>query len=105
MINYFFLIPVLVSFSLFDLLPVNAAYKYIPYSKSKNLLKNSTGNNPKIPNNTPERGPDNEYFFDGQFDDQITVGLIHSLSGTMAISESTLVDAEILAIEEINEAG
>lgn len=37
--------------------------------------------------------------------DTITVGILHSLSGTMAISETTVVDAEELAIKEINEAG
>ncbi|MDY6782757.1 MAG: urea ABC transporter substrate-binding protein [Cyanobacteriota bacterium] len=37
--------------------------------------------------------------------DTIKVGILHSLSGTMAISETTVVDAEMLAIEEINEAG
>jgi urea transport system substrate-binding protein len=35
----------------------------------------------------------------------IKVGILHSLSGTMAISEKSLVDAEQLAIEEINQAG
>jgi urea transport system substrate-binding protein len=35
----------------------------------------------------------------------IKVGILHSLSGTMAISETTVVDAEELAIKEINEAG
>nr|WP_051358206.1 urea ABC transporter substrate-binding protein [Rubidibacter lacunae] len=35
----------------------------------------------------------------------IRVGLLHSLSGTMAISETAVVDAERLAIEEINAAG
>ncbi len=30
----------------------------------------------------------------GSFDDTVTVGILHSLSGTMAISESTLVDTE-----------
>ncbi len=38
-------------------------------------------------------------------DAEITVGILHSLSGTMAISESTLVDTEKMAIEEINAAG
>ncbi len=38
-------------------------------------------------------------------DDVIKVGILHSLSGTMAISETTVVDAEELAIEEINAAG
>jgi urea transport system substrate-binding protein len=37
--------------------------------------------------------------------DGIKVGLLHSLSGTMAISEKSVVDAEQLAIEEINKAG
>ncbi|MDX1977904.1 MAG: urea ABC transporter substrate-binding protein [Pseudanabaenaceae cyanobacterium bins.68] len=35
----------------------------------------------------------------------IKVGILHSLSGTMAISEKSLVDATQLAIEEINQAG
>jgi len=35
----------------------------------------------------------------------IKVGILHSLSGTMAISEKSVVDAEQLAIKEINEAG
>src|SRR5436190_7591284 len=38
-------------------------------------------------------------------DDTIKVGILHSLSGTMAISESSLKDAELMAIEEINAAG
>ncbi|TPE68896.1 urea ABC transporter substrate-binding protein [Halalkalibacterium halodurans] len=37
--------------------------------------------------------------------DQIAVGILHSLSGTMAMSETSVRDAELLAIEEINEAG
>jgi urea transport system substrate-binding protein len=37
--------------------------------------------------------------------DTIKVGILHSLSGTMAISEQSVVDAEQLAIEEINNAG
>ncbi|MGB7086412.1 MAG: urea ABC transporter substrate-binding protein [Phormidesmis sp.] len=37
--------------------------------------------------------------------DTIKVGILHSLSGTMAISETTVVDAEELAIEEINANG
>ncbi|WP_429637586.1 urea ABC transporter substrate-binding protein [Anoxybacillus kestanbolensis] len=35
----------------------------------------------------------------------VKVGILHSLSGTMAISEVSLRDAELMAIEEINEAG
>jgi urea transport system substrate-binding protein len=37
--------------------------------------------------------------------DTVKVGILHSMSGTMAISETTVVDAEKLAIEEINKAG
>ncbi|MDP9845657.1 urea ABC transporter substrate-binding protein [Streptosporangium lutulentum] len=37
--------------------------------------------------------------------DTIKVGILHSLSGTMAISEVTVRDAELLAIEEINASG
>jgi urea transport system substrate-binding protein len=35
----------------------------------------------------------------------IPVGILHSLSGTMAISEVSVRDSELLAIEEINKAG
>lgn len=38
-------------------------------------------------------------------DRPIRVGVLHSLSGTMAISEKSLVDAVLLAIGEINERG
>ena len=38
-------------------------------------------------------------------DDVIKVGLLHSLSGTMSISETTVRDAELMAIDEINAAG
>ncbi len=37
--------------------------------------------------------------------DSIKVGILHSLSGTMAISEVSVRDAELLAIEEINRSG
>jgi urea transport system substrate-binding protein len=37
--------------------------------------------------------------------DTVKVGILHSLSGTMAISETSLKDAELMAIEEINAAG
>ena len=35
----------------------------------------------------------------------IKVGILHSLSGTMAISESAVVDSTLLAVEEINQQG
>ncbi|AGZ44459.1 urea ABC transporter substrate-binding protein [Actinoplanes friuliensis] len=41
----------------------------------------------------------------GSSGDTIKVGILHSLSGTMAISEVTVRDSELLAIEEVNAAG
>ncbi len=38
-------------------------------------------------------------------DKPVKLGLLHSLSGTIAISEASLVDTEKLAIDEINAAG
>ncbi len=35
----------------------------------------------------------------------VKVGILHSLSGTMAISETSLRDVELMAIEEVNAAG
>nr|WP_236645438.1 urea ABC transporter substrate-binding protein [Aidingimonas lacisalsi] len=40
-----------------------------------------------------------------QDDDPIKVGILHSLSGTMAISESTLKDTVEMLVEQQNEAG
>ena len=37
--------------------------------------------------------------------DTIKVGVLHSLSGTMAISETSLKDVALMAIEEINAKG
>ena len=37
--------------------------------------------------------------------DTVKVGLLHSLSGTMSISETAVRDAELLAISELNESG
>ncbi|WP_018924826.1 urea ABC transporter substrate-binding protein [Salsuginibacillus kocurii] len=38
-------------------------------------------------------------------EEQIPVGILHSLSGTMAMSETSVRDSELLAIEEINDNG
>jgi urea transport system substrate-binding protein len=40
-----------------------------------------------------------------QAQDEIKVGILHSLSGTMAISETSLKDVALMAIEEINQNG
>jgi urea transport system substrate-binding protein len=40
-----------------------------------------------------------------QAEDTIKVGILHSLSGTMAISETTLKDAVLMLIEDLNKQG
>ncbi|MBF0481326.1 MAG: urea ABC transporter substrate-binding protein [Desulfovibrionaceae bacterium] len=40
-----------------------------------------------------------------QAEETIKVGILHSLSGTMAISETSLKDMALMAIEEINDSG
>ena len=37
--------------------------------------------------------------------DSLKMGILHSLTGTIAIAEKSVVDAELLAVEEINNAG
>ena len=37
--------------------------------------------------------------------EEVSIGVLHSLSGTMAISETSLRDVVLMAAEEINEAG
>lgn len=49
-----------------------------------------------------EEAPAEEAAVEG---DTIKVGILHSLSGTMSISEVSVKDATLLAIEEINAAG
>ena len=61
------------------------------------LLKACGGSTP-----TPEAGETTGSSAGGE---TVKVGILHSLSGTMAISETTVVDAEKLAIKEINAAG
>lgn len=43
--------------------------------------------------------------FEDKSKDTIKVGILHSLTGTLAISEITVVQVEKLAIKEINQAG
>ena len=49
--------------------------------------------------------PGKEYPKPDLSDDMVRVGILHSLSGTMAISETSLKDADLFAIEEINASG
>ncbi len=37
--------------------------------------------------------------------DTVKVGILHSMTGTIAIAEKSVVDAELLAVEEINKSG
>lgn len=41
----------------------------------------------------------------GESADSVTVGILHSMTGTMAMAESPMIDAVVMAIDEINEAG
>ncbi len=56
-------------------------------------------NNSDNPKNSPTAAPV------AATGEKIKIGILHSLSGTMAISEKSVVDAEKLAIKEINAAG
>src|SRR5215468_12665434 len=42
---------------------------------------------------------------DARGEETIKVGILHSLSGTMAISETSLKDVALMTIEEINAKG
>ena len=41
----------------------------------------------------------------GQAAETVKIGILHSLSGTMAISETSLRDVVLMAAEEINKKG
>ncbi|MDX2076732.1 MAG: urea ABC transporter substrate-binding protein [bacterium] len=45
------------------------------------------------------------YLLSNRPQETIKIGVLHSLSGTMAISEASVVDATLLAVEEINAKG
>lgn len=80
--------------------------KFLLYSSvtvSTSLLLKACGNNsaPTGDNATTTTNP-SETSASG---DTIKVGILHSLSGTMAISETSVVDSEKLAIKEINASG
>ncbi|GGG24664.1 urea ABC transporter substrate-binding protein [Paenibacillus abyssi] len=64
---------------------------------------NNGGNSPAAPVST--NGETTAAAGGGEDSDEIKVGILHSLSGTMAISEVSVHDAELMAIEEINAAG
>ena len=43
--------------------------------------------------------------FNATAEDTVKIGILHSLSGTMAISETSLRDVVLMAVEEINASG
>ncbi|MCT2534174.1 urea ABC transporter substrate-binding protein [Aquibacillus koreensis] len=57
------------------------------------------------PETTDEGSSETEGEASGEESDTIKVGILHSLSGTMAISETSVRDSELLAIKEINANG
>lgn len=68
------------------------------------LLKSCTP--PNTPTNSPSpSAPPTASSPTATTGDGIKVGILHSSSGTMAISENSVIDAEKLAIDEINQAG
>lgn len=79
--------------------------KFLLYSSTgvlASLLLKGCADNGGEPASDPEAAPGPEA---ASNEDGIKVGILHSLSGTMAISETTVVDAEMMAIDEINAAG
>lgn len=71
-------------------------------SLGSSLFLKACQSTPPTPPPTPNAGSNPPASGSGE---TIKVGILHSLSGTMAISETTVVDAEKLAIKEINAAG
>jgi urea transport system substrate-binding protein len=69
------------------------------------LLKACGGQPETATSPSPAASPEGSPVAASPTGDAIKVGILHSLSGTMAISEKSVVDAENLAIEEINKAG
>jgi urea transport system substrate-binding protein len=65
------------------------------------LLLSACSTNTEETNSKPSAGSNSN----GSGNDTVEVGILHSLSGTMAISEVSLRDAELMAIDEINETG
>ena len=58
-----------------------------------------------VPEPTGGPAPGKEYPEPDVTDDTVKLGILHSLSGTMAISEASLKDVVLFAVEEINAAG
>ena len=84
--------------------------KFLVYGSATlgtSLLLKACGSSSTTPTESPAAGgsPGASTVAAAGGGETIKVGILHSLSGTMAISEKSVVDAEQLAIEEINAAG
>ena len=82
--------------------------KFLAYTTAAagtSVLLNACGPSSSGGDTTAETSSDTAPAASGGGGDTIKVGILHSLSGTMAISETTVVDAEELAIAEINANG
>jgi urea transport system substrate-binding protein len=81
--------------------------KFILYSSAalgSSILLKACGTSPEVPE-TPAEGTSETPSAPAASGETIKVGILHSLTGTMAISETTVVEAEKLAIKEINAMG
>jgi urea transport system substrate-binding protein len=81
--------------------------KFLIYSSAtiaSSILLKACANDTPSGTNTPATS-DNTSPVAAASGETIKVGILHSLSGTMSISEKSVVDAEKLAIKEINAAG
>lgn len=82
-------------------------FKGLALALSASLVLAACGNNGNGGNNNEEAGssssaPASSAAATG---DKVKVGILHSLSGTMAISEVTVKNSELMAIKEINAKG
>ena len=81
--------------------------KFLVYGSAAlgtSLLLKACSNNTTTPTESPGESPSSPSPSAGG-GETIKVGILHSLSGTMAISETTVKEAELMAIDEINAAG
>jgi urea transport system substrate-binding protein len=81
--------------------------KFLVYGSAAlgtSLLLKACSNNTTTPTGSPGESPSSPSSSAGG-GETIKVGILHSLSGTMAISETTVKEAELMAIDEINAAG
>lgn len=68
-------------------------------------LSDPTSTDSSAPSSPASTGESSTRAAEPNASNNIKVGILHSLSGTLAISETPIVDAELMAIAEINAAG